>query len=240
MNSNTLSTRLNQVAKFVNKYGDNPIRLADIGSDHAYLPCHLALNDAIDYAIAGEVVKGPYESALKEVRLQGLEAKIDVRLGDGFDVVNLNDLINTATICGMGGILIRNILASGVSKLVEGHTLILQPNLAEPQLRSWLIENDYHIIDEDIIEEHKHYYEIIVAKHSPNTSKQILDQKAILFGPFNYQNQKPEFFMKWQEELTSTEYIIKSMKQASKPNADKLNALEEKFEYIKEVLNDAK
>lgn len=236
MNSNTLSKRLDRVAQFVEKHGDIPIRLADIGSDHAYLPCNLVLNDAIEYAIAGEVVEGPYQSAQKEVRLQGLNDSVDVRFGDGFDVVNLNDLINLATICGMGGILIRNILEAGVNKLVSGHTLILQPNVAEPQLRSWLIENHYHIIDEDIIQEHKHNYEIIVARHLPDEEKQVLNDEELLFGPINYQKQSKEFFSKWKSELESTEYIINSIKLATNDKNDKLEELEKKYQRIKEVL----
>lgn len=236
MNSNTLSTRLERVAQFVKKYGQKPIRLTDIGSDHAYLPCNLVLNNVIEYGIAGEVVEGPFVTAKKEVRLQGLEDSIDVRFGDGFEVVNLNDLINMATICGMGGVLIRNILNSGVSKLVSGHTLVLQPNVAEPQLRSWLIQNNYHIIDEDIVQEHKHSYEIIVAKHNPEINKQALSDKELLFGPINYKIQSKEFFLKWESELKNTEQIIKSIKLASRHNSDKLEELELKYQLIKEVL----
>ena len=69
MNAKNLSERLMKVASFVEK---NTI-LADIGSDHAYLPCYLVHNGVITHAIAGEVVKGPFESARKQVKSEGLD-----------------------------------------------------------------------------------------------------------------------------------------------------------------------
>ena len=84
MNSQQLSRRLATVADLICQYGASDIRLADIGSDHAYLPCHLALNQKIQAAVAGEVVKGPYQSAQAEVQSQGLDSIIQVRLGDIF------------------------------------------------------------------------------------------------------------------------------------------------------------
>ena len=63
MNANQLSKRLAAAARFV----PNDARLADIGSDHAYLPVYLVKEGIIDYAIAGEVVEGPYQSAITEI-----------------------------------------------------------------------------------------------------------------------------------------------------------------------------
>ena len=64
MDANHLSLRLARVANYVPKGA----RMADIGSDHAYLPAHLALNGQIEYAVAGEVVKGPFENAAHEIK----------------------------------------------------------------------------------------------------------------------------------------------------------------------------
>lgn len=236
MNSNKLSNRLDKVADFVVKYGKQPIRLADIGSDHAYLPCNLALNNHIEYAIAGEVVKGPYESAKKEVSNQMLTQTIDVRFGDGLDVVNLNDLINVVTICGMGGILIRDILQAGQHRISPNHLLVLQPNMAEYQLRQWLNENNYHIINESIIQEQKHSYEIIVAQYGMINEQQILSDLELFFGPFNLKHHSAAFKSKWQKELESLQRIVDSIKLASTDKSDKLEEMEGIIRQIKEVL----
>ena len=151
MNEQVLSSRLMQVGKQV------PLgaRLADIGSDHAYLPIYLVLKQQIPFAIAGEVVRGPYESAKKQVAKNGLENQIIVRLADGLAAIHAEDQIDAISIAGMGGTLIRNILENGKQQgqLTGNETLILQPNVGEATLRNWLIRNDYEIRHEEILEE---------------------------------------------------------------------------------------
>ena len=78
-------------------------RLADIGSDHAYLPVALMLKGKIEFAVAGEVVKGPFESAKRQVMKNGLSERIEVRLANGLDAIERQDQINAITIAGMGG-----------------------------------------------------------------------------------------------------------------------------------------
>lgn len=115
------------------------------------------LQNKISYGIAGEVVVGPYKSAQKQVAKNGLENKIDVRLADGLEAVKLEDHVSAITICGMGGVLIRDILQRGKEKnrLSGEERLILQPNVGERQLRKWLVDEEYTIIDESILEENQ-------------------------------------------------------------------------------------
>ena len=79
MNTERLSDRLAAVASFV----EEGAVVADIGSDHAYLPCFLVSKGKVQQAIAGEVAKGPYESAVRNVKREGLTGAITVRLADG-------------------------------------------------------------------------------------------------------------------------------------------------------------
>ena len=151
MNHLDLSQRLAAVGEFV----PESARLADIGSDHAYLPVALMLKGKIKYAVAGEVVQGPYESARKQVQKDGLEDRITVRLANGLDAIQPQDAIT-----GMGGSLIREILEAGKlhQRLSGQERLILQPNIGERTLRSWLQENQYKIQSEKILEENKKIY----------------------------------------------------------------------------------
>lgn len=100
MDARHLSKRLATAAEFV------PVgaRLADIGSDHAYLPAFLALRGRIEYAVAGEVVRGPYQNACREITREGLQEIIVPRLADGLAAINADDRIDTVTICGMGAV----------------------------------------------------------------------------------------------------------------------------------------
>src|SRR5574344_1648931 len=99
MNAQKLSERLAKVASYV----PTGAVVADIGSDHAYLPCYLVHEGIAKRAVAGEVVKGPYESAVKQVRQEGLTDKVTVRLADGLAAVQPTDGVDTVTIAGMGG-----------------------------------------------------------------------------------------------------------------------------------------
>ncbi|MHC5923953.1 tRNA (adenine(22)-N(1))-methyltransferase, partial [Streptococcus pyogenes] len=86
-----LSKRLAAVAAYV----PEKARLADLGSDHAYLPLFLVENDLIDFAVAGEVVQGPYQSALTNVAQAGEEEQVHVRLANGLAAIEKDDQIDT-------------------------------------------------------------------------------------------------------------------------------------------------
>lgn len=218
-------------------YATRPIRLADIGSDHAYLPCHLALNHLLDYAIAGEVVSGPFDSAVREVSQRALGHLIDVRLGDGLDVVNVEDKINTVTICGMGGSLITSILDAGYEKLCSGTVLILQPNLAEAQLRKWLVKHHFQIKMETIVEDNRRLYEIIVAKHNPHL-QQILSKRQTMFGPINLRTRSSLFQQKWTRELEKTKRLLEEMQSALQDDSHaKIMEFKETIRLIEEELS---
>ena len=197
-----LSARLACVASLVSAGA----RVADIGSDHAYLPAALVLDGKIDFAIAGEVVKGPYENAVHEIKDHQLEGQVIPRLADGLAAIEPADKVDTITIAGMGGSLIASILEKDKNKLTGIKRLVLQPNVGESQLREWLMNNHYQIMNEKIIEEDNHIYEIIVAEPSVvpfRYSKYELD-----FGPFLLENKGPVFRKKWQEYLQREAHVI--------------------------------
>jgi len=97
-----MNLRLNTLAQMV----DPGSRVADIGTDHAYLPIELVKNKQINYAIASDIAKGPLQNAKNDIAEAGLQNKIETRLGPGLSTVNHNDDIDTVVIAGMGGKLI--------------------------------------------------------------------------------------------------------------------------------------
>lgn len=235
MNSKQLSPRLQKVADYVVKYAPHPIRLADIGSDHAYLPCHLALNHQIEYAVAGEVVDGPYQAAISEVTQQQLDTIVRVRKGNGLEVVNSDDGINVVTICGMGGALIRDILEAGKHALSEHTKLVLQPNVGEHLVREWLDAHQYTIVTEAIICDHSRLYDVIVAQLHPKKITS-LTEKELLFGPHHLANKSNEFYKKWERELNSTKQILHNIQRANYQNQDKVLFFDKKIKWIEEEL----
>ncbi|WP_371823981.1 tRNA (adenine(22)-N(1))-methyltransferase [Limosilactobacillus reuteri] len=232
MDEKHLSARLACVASLV----PAGARVADIGSDHAYLPAALVLDGKIDFAIAGEVVKGPYENAVHEIKDHQLEGQVIPRLADGLAAIEPADKVDTITIAGMGGSLIVSILEKGKDKLTEIKRLVLQPNVGESQLREWLMNNHYQIMTEKIIEEDNHIYEIIVAEPSVvpfRYSKYELD-----FGPFLLENKGPIFKKKWQEYLQREAHVIDQMQKAQQPPVKKINEINQFLSQVKEAIAD--
>ncbi|WP_433597299.1 tRNA (adenine(22)-N(1))-methyltransferase [Limosilactobacillus reuteri] len=232
MDEKHLSARLACVASLV----PAGARVADIGSDHAYLPAALVLDGKIDFAIAGEVVKGPYENAVREIKDHQLEGRVIPRLADGLAAIEPADKVDIITIAGMGGSLIASILEKDKNKLTGIKRLVLQPNVGESQLREWLMNNYYQIMNEKIIEEDNHIYEIIVAEPSVvpfRYSKYELD-----FGPFLLENKGPVFRKKWQEYLQREAHVIDQMQKAQQPPVKKINEINEFLSQVKEAIAD--
>lgn len=225
-----LSKRLKTVADFVKK--DFPI--ADIGSDHAYLPIYLIQNDIISSAIAGEVVEGPFENAKNKVHSLKFEEKISVRLGSGLNVLTAEDEIGTITVCGMGGNLITDILLEGLnkSKLPLNARLVLQPNNGEKNLRKFLKENNFKILSESIIEENKKIYEIIVAEYQLEDFD--YSENELTFGPLLLKEKTATFIKKWTNELALQQAILKEIKKSD--DKAKIKEIEKRIQKIKEVL----
>ncbi len=231
MNSNQLSQRLKAVADFVNK-GET---VADIGSDHAYLPCYLVKTNKVNRAIAGEVVEGPYQSAVRQVKEDQLTEKIDVRKGNGLTVLSPGE-VTTVTIAGMGGPLISDILENGKDRLRGVQKLILQPNISAISIRQWLFNNGWQIKDEKILEEDRKIYEIILAERSEN--HQSLSQQELLLGPVLLKEKSAVFIDKWNHELIQLKKIQKQMEGAetSPLLSEKKRQLEQKILLIEEVI----
>ena len=204
MKNEKLSQRLTQVGEFV----PQDAILLDVGSDHAYLPIHLVKTGRINKAIAGEVVKGPYESAVANVQSAGLQDQISVRLANGLAAFEpTTDGVNTITIAGMGGHLIAEILEDGRDKLCQVSTMILQPNNGERHLRTWLQAHDFTISDEKILAENDKIYEIIVAH--PGQSVDRLTEAELCFGPFLLQEKSTVFLEKWASVSSQPRDFIK-------------------------------
>lgn len=230
MDAEHLSRRLERVAHYVPKGA----HLADIGSDHAYLPAHLLLTGQVAYAVAGDVVKGPYENMVKEVAHHGLAGRLVPRLADGLAAIEAGDRIDTVAIAGMGGSLITKILDAHPDRLKGVQRLILQPNVGAAGLREWLIGHRYQIIHEEILKEADHIYELIVAE--PSVNPVAANDRELLFGPLLLEKQPPVFHEYWEGEAQRTAYAIQQMETAQQVPEERLRDYRGRLALIKEVL----
>lgn len=227
-----MNLRLNSLAAMV----DNGDRIADIGTDHAYLPIELIKSGKITYAIASDIAKGPLDNAKKDVQEASLENQIDIRLGAGLSTVSDQDQIDTVIIAGMGGKLITQILDDAWQNKLRFKSLVLEPNVGECGVRKWLTEHSYKITAEQIIAESGHTYELIKAIKSQKKSN--LSAAELYFGPFLLREKNNIFKQKWRGQLKYHQSLLTNLNKAKNKDLVHIQQVEHEIKMIEGVLND--
>ena len=161
-----LSIRLQTIANFV-KRGKI---VADIGTDHAYIPIYLVEHKIIKKAFALDINKGPLEKANENIKLFGFEEIIITRLSNGLDKLKANE-VDTIIISGMGGELIIDILERKKEFFTSDKTFILSPHTKLELVRRYLIKNGFYISREDMCIDEGKYYTVIEAGKTDNFIK---------------------------------------------------------------------
>lgn len=115
--------------------------LADVGTDHGYIPIYLLQQKKIPAAIAMDINEGPLERAKEHIALYGLQAYIQTRLSDGVAALKPGE-VEAVLIAGMGGGLIMHILKDGEKVCQSAKELILQPQSEIERVREFLREED--------------------------------------------------------------------------------------------------
>ncbi len=153
-----LDSRLDTILSWVPKGS----RIADIGTDHAYLPAAGLERGILRGAIAADIHEGPLQMARQTVKNAGYTAEIECRLSDGLEKIAPGET-DGAAICGMGGSLIAQILEAQPETVRAMQFLLLQPMTHAGTLRKWLAAHGWEIKDEALIEDGKFLYELIYA-----------------------------------------------------------------------------
>lgn len=246
-----LSRRLQQIADYVTTGS----RVADIGSDHAMLPVYLLQVDKCPSAIAGELNRGPFEAARKQAADAGLTTRLMVRQGDGLNVLKPGEA-DTITIAGMGGSLMSDILESGhaAGKLDGVKELVLQPNVGEDVVRGWLLEHNWFLKAESILEEDGKIYEVMHAirvSDAKSSNSELYDgqflqlelQDEKLFtvlkqmGPHLLRQPQPALIKKWRHELNKLERICEQLAESGlSESVLKREQFQAEMNVIEEVL----
>ncbi len=139
--------------------------VADIGTDHAYLPSWLILNGIATKALACDIRKGPLDNAKNTVEHYGVEDKITLRLSDGFDEIEpfeADDFI----MCGMGGTLMEQLVSRTPWLKDSKKRLICQPQSHAEDIRRYFIENGFEILFEDACVDSGKLYCAMVVEYS--------------------------------------------------------------------------
>lgn len=167
-----LSKRLNAVGEMVTDGN----RIADIGTDHGFLPIELIMTGKCPSAIAMDVASGPLDRAKQHISDHDMNDKIICRLSDGFDKLEVDE-VDTVIIAGMGGDLISNIINRKPKIAKE---MVLSPHTHPEIVRRQLCEQEYEIVDENMIIDDGKYYVILKAIRSDH--KHMLTKAEEYFG----------------------------------------------------------
>lgn len=155
-----ISDRLKRIASMVNRCSS----IADIGTDHGYIPIFLVKNKICDRAIASDINKGPVQRAMSNINAEGLEKAIECRQGAGLGTIAVGE-VDGAVIAGMGGYLIIDILEEHMNVVEKLQFMVLQPVQHSEVVRKYLYNRGYYIIDEELCYDEGKYYEIMKARY---------------------------------------------------------------------------
>lgn len=175
-----LSKRLLAVAGLVSKGNC----VADIGTDHGYVPIYLVEQNIVKTAIAMDINEGPLLRARENIRQHGLDDYITARRSDGVLALKPKEA-DSVVIAGMGGGLVMKILTEGKEILSSVSELILQPQSEIEKVRHFLMEEGYRITAEDMVFEDGKYYPMMRVVHGTDRKDEpeiyFLYGKELLF-----------------------------------------------------------
>lgn len=207
----TLDNRLSLCASFVRKGA----KLADIGTDHAYLPIWLLSNGVIDHALACDINSGPLKSGQADVDRYGLSNSIRLRLSDGLQNVSVDEA-DDIVIAGMGGELIVKILSECAWSKTKGKHYILQPMTKCEVLIRWLYANGFEILRQQACEcDNKHY--TVILTHYTGT-KTSVNEGMCYMGKLDLTDEKSKRYLK---------HIISHLEKRAIGDNSLLNVIEE-------------
>ncbi|MCL2218033.1 MAG: class I SAM-dependent methyltransferase [Defluviitaleaceae bacterium] len=227
-----LSPRLQAVLELISEKDTKPCVLADIGTDHAYLPIEAVRANLCERAIASDINSGPLKIAETNIRAAGLSERIETRLGDGLKPLNPGEA-DCIVIAGMGGKRIIHILESGFetsikdSRTCPRHCLpqcvILQPQHDLEELRRELHAHGFEITHEKLAREASRFYVIIHAQKANNIS--VWPEKKYFLGEPDKDTEL------WQAYLRQRQDKIKRYIYSISDEADRQKA-EQKLQWL--------
>lgn len=159
-----------EIVKFVKNNGV----VADIGTDHGYIPTYLIEKNIANKVIATDISGPSLNKTIENIRGKEYEDKIETRLGPGLEVLREGE-VDTIIIAGMGGLLISEILENSREITASCQDFIFQPMIASLELRKYLIHNGFKIVDESLAREGEKFYEILYCKRGPKEREEDID-----------------------------------------------------------------
>lgn len=225
-----LSQRLQAIADLV----PAGAKVADIGTDHGFLPCYLAQSGKAELVIACDVNAQPLALAQRNITDYNVGDKVSTRLGNGLAVLNPGE-VDTVTIAGMGGALMIDILDASPMVVDRLKRIVLQPNVGAEAVRIWAEKNRWQIVAEDLIRENDIFSVIIVLEQG--RSDRFMSAVELYLGPKLLAEHHPMLGLYISEEWEKTQHILEQLaKSDSEESRKKEKQLRQKWEDINGVI----
>lgn len=224
-----LSRRLNAVASLVTEGAS----VADIGTDHGYIPIYLLEHGISGHVIAMDINKGPLERAEYHIRESGFAERIETRLSDGFAALDENEA-ETVIMAGMGGGLVIRILEGYPLVTDSIREFILQPQSEIAKVRKYLYENDFTVVREDMVEEDGKYYPMMKAVHGMS---EAYTETEFRYGKLLLKNRHPVLRVFLEKEKKIKSQILQKLSiQSGLHVEERMVQLEEDLKWIDEAI----
>ncbi len=178
-------------------------RLADVGTDHGYVPIYLLQQHRIPHAIAMDINAGPLERAREHIRLYGLEEYIETRLSDGVNALKAEEA-DSILIAGMGGGLVIHILETGQDVCRQAKELVLQPQSELERVRRFLRKEHYRVDAEEMVKEDGKYYPMMRVHYAPKTEQEKEPVECeFCYGRILLEKQNPVLkdYLQWERRI---------------------------------------
>ena len=224
-----LSKRLQAVADLI---GDNLV-VADIGTDHGYIPIYLIESGKCQKAFAMDVNEGPLLRAKNHIQTHGLTECITTRLSDGVKALSVGEC-DCVVVAGMGGALAIKIMEEGKEVFRNLKEFVLQPQSELEKVRQYLNENGFQVVAEDMVLEDGKYYPMMRVINAIDSKYSLVELK---YGRGLLTQKHPVLKMFLEKEVNGKQMIIQNLKsQPGEHIKVRIQELESELEILKETL----
>lgn len=228
-----LTPRLKTIADEI-KAGET---MADIGTDHGFLPIYLWEAGISPHVIMADISRGSLDKARDNCEMLHPGQEFDLRLGSGIEVLE-NGEVDAVAIAGMGGILMTEILGVDLEKAHSFRRLILQPRNHVGKLRYWLLNNGFKIVNEQLVREGKFICEILTVEPKEVAVSMNQDEDDIEYEfphtLIRFRNELTEEYL--QRKISLEQQILESMSKGSLTTEEQLKHQKYRIEYLQYLL----
>ena len=225
-----LSVRLQAVADMVTE----GTKVADVGTDHAYIPIYLVEHDKNPSAIAMDINRGPLKKAEENISSHNLENKIETRLSDGLKQLHLGEA-DSVVIAGMGGGLVVKIMEEGTLHKKYVKEWILQPQSEISKVRQYLNENGYCIVEENMVIDEGKFYPMM--RVTEGTIEEYT-QEELCYGKCLLKEKNPILKKFLEKEIDIKKEMLEKLHQTRGGQvAKRIEEIEEETDRLQKTLS---